>query len=97
MIGASSVPKLTSISAGRVIRPASTAQSSTALTGTRLAFTFDHIDEPGIAPSRLNAKVIREALVRQATVQNSWPHAEMKTTIECEVSPRAWVKMTSEA
>src|SRR6187402_2938627 len=97
MIGASSVPKLTSISAGSVIRPASNATSITALTGTRLAFTFDHKDDPGMAPSRLNAKVIREALVRHATVQNSWPQAEMKTTIECDVSPNAWGKMTSDA
>src|SRR6476646_2833732 len=97
MIGASSVPKLTSISAGKVIRPASNATSITALTGTRLAFTLAQIAEPGIAPSRLKAKVIREALVRQATVQNSWPQAEMNTTIEWVVSPNACVKMTSDA
>src|SRR4051812_8091960 len=97
MIGSSAVPKLTSISAGSVITPASTATSITALAGTRFALTFDQMAEPGIAPSRLNAKVIREALVRQATVQNSWPQAEMNTTIECDVLPRACVKMTSEA
>src|SRR5215207_3712190 len=97
MIGASSVPKFTSISAGSVIRPASVAHSITALTGTLLAFTLDHMAEPGIAPSRLKANVIREALVRHATVQNSWPQAEMNTTIECDVSPSAWVKMTSDA
>ncbi|MEO6704103.1 MAG: amino acid permease, partial [Jatrophihabitantaceae bacterium] len=37
------------------------------------AETFDQICEPGIAPSRLNAKVIRDALVRQAMRQKNWP------------------------
>ena len=50
-----------------------------------------------MAPSRLKAKVIREALVRQAVVQKSWPAAEMNTTIECDVSPSACPKMTSTA
>ena len=84
------------MSAGRVITPASTATSMTALAGTLVLLTLDQIDDPGIAPSRLNAKVIREAVVRHATVQNSWPAAEMKITIVCDVVPSAWPKMTSE-
>jgi hypothetical protein len=35
------------------------------------AETVDHNRDPGMAPSRLNANVIREALVRHATVQNN--------------------------
>ena len=57
----------------------------TALAGTLLALTFDQMADPGIAPSRLNAKVIREALVRQAVVQNSWPKAQMNITIVWDV------------
>ena len=45
---------------------ATTAEAITALAGTRLASTLRRKREPGIAPSRLNAKVIRDALVRQA-------------------------------
>ena len=40
--------------------------------------------DPGIAPSRLNAKVIREALVMQAVVQNNWPAAEISRTRKCQ-------------
>src|SRR3954451_7597314 len=96
MIGASAVPKLTSIRAGRVISPAITVTNMTAFAGTLVAVTFDHSLEPGIAPSRLNANVIREALVRQATVQNSWPHAEIAITIVCQDFPRDCPRMTSD-
>ena len=49
-----------------------------------VGLTFDSHDEPGIAPSRLNANVIREALVRQAVVQKSWPAVEMNRIRKCQ-------------
>jgi hypothetical protein len=79
-----------------VITAPTTAQSRTALTGTRLeGLTFDHSREPGIAPSRLKANVIREQLVMQAAVQNSWPAVEISRTRKCQPSGSAWPKMTS--
>ena len=53
----------------------------TALRGTPLAFTFERLLESGSPWSRENAKHIREALVRQARPQNSWPIVEMITTV----------------
>ncbi len=53
--------------------------------------------EPGIAPSRLNANVIREALVRQAVVQNSWPAVEISSTMKCQLWGSAWPKIRSTA
>ena len=50
-----------------------TATNMTALAGTLLRVHLRPEREPGMAPSRLNANVIREALVRQAVVQNNWP------------------------
>ncbi len=45
----------------------------TALAGTRLGVSADQRFEPGIAPSRLNAKVIREAEVMHEVAQKNWP------------------------
>ena len=61
-----------------------TATNTTALAGTFAAVTFDQILEPGIAPSRLNANVMREALVRQAIVQKNWPAVEIASTVTCQ-------------
>ena len=55
-----------------------TATNMTALAGTFVGVDLRPQREPGIAPSRLNANVIRDALVRQAVVQKSWPNAEMR-------------------
>src|SRR4051812_42187254 len=58
--------------AGAVITAPTMADSSTALTGTlEPGLTFDQRREPGMAPSRLKAKVIREQLVMHAAVQKS--------------------------
>ena len=54
-----------------------------------VGLTFASQRDPGMAPSRLNAKVIRDALVRQAVVQNSWPAVEMSSTRKCQPSGRA--------
>ena len=71
---------LTSMSAGLVTSAATTATPSTALAGTRAAVSFDQIADPGTAPSRLNAKVIREAEVRQEVAQKNCAEAEMNST-----------------
>ena len=53
----------------------------TALAGTREAVSFDRASpSPGSAPSRLNAKVIREAEVRQDVAQKNCAEAEMNRT-----------------
>src|SRR4051794_1676485 len=75
------MPAELDLSAGRVISNAAAQTNSTAPTGTRLEFSRVQIFQPGIARSRENAYVIREALVTQAMPQNSWPMQEMKITI----------------
>src|SRR3954454_3714783 len=58
--------------AGSVMMMPIAVTNMTALAGIRVVgLTFASQAEPGMAPSRLKAKVIREALVRQAVVQNS--------------------------
>src|SRR3954451_12088713 len=91
--GASAVPMLTLISAGRVTMAATTATSITALAGTRLAVSLCHLAEPGIAPSRLKAKVIREADVMHDVEQKNCADAEMNSTSPAQLLPIAWVKM----
>ena len=84
---------LTSIRAGSVTIALTTATSATALAGTRLDVSFDQRAEPGIAPSRLNANVIRDAEVMQDVAQNTWAEAEMKSTNAAQWLPIDWVKM----
>ena len=70
----------------------------TALAGIRvLACTLESHDDPGIAPSRLNAKVIREALVRHAVVQKSCPAVEISSTRKCQPVGSACPKIRSTA
>ena len=45
-----------------------------------LALSLDQYFAPGTAPSRLNAKSMREAEVRQAVVQKSWPIVAISST-----------------
>ena len=49
--------------------------------------------DPGIAPSRLNANVIREADVMQEVAQKNCAEAEMNSTKPPQLVPMAWVKM----
>src|SRR6476661_1181934 len=65
------------------------AMKMTAAAGTRRLLTRLQIRQPGIAPSRLNAKHIRDALVRQAAPQNSWPTVQMTITILNQLEVRA--------
>src|SRR5436190_1008601 len=69
--GASLVPTLTSASAGSVTRAATTATPMTAFAGTRDDVRADQSRCPGTARSRLNAKVIRDAEVRQDVAQKN--------------------------
>ena len=69
----------------------------TPATGTRFLLSFDHVLDAGTAPSRLKAKSIREQLVMQAMVQNSWPIAEMNRTAPPHLEVSAWEKITATA
>ena len=71
MIGASSVPMLTSTRAGKVMSMATIEEMMTALAGTFLLDSWAHHLAPGTAPSRLKAKSIREVLVIQAIEQKN--------------------------
>src|SRR5919199_1323345 len=67
-------------SAGRVMISAQTATASTEYSGTRRLSTLLQIRQPGIARSRENACHVREALVRPAMPQNTWPIVEIRIT-----------------
>src|SRR4051812_46966777 len=91
--GASSVPRLTLMSAGAVTIAQQIATSMTPLAGTPLADSLRQVAEPGIAPSRLNAKVMRDAEVMHDVAQNTWADAEMNRTNVAQSFPRDSVKM----
>src|SRR5262245_17021232 len=83
----------TSISAGSVTIAATTPTSTTALAGTRLGVSADQRFDPGTAPSRLNANVIRDADVMQEVAQKNCADAEMNSTSAPQLVPIACVKM----
>src|SRR3954470_20231277 len=70
-------PSLLPLSAGSVRISANTATAMTALNGMRLALTRLHRREPGTAPSRLKAYIMREALVMQLMPQKNCPTTQM--------------------
>ena len=74
----------TLISAGRVRTAAQTATSVTAFAGTRPAVSVDHRFDPGMAPSRLNAYVMRDAEVMHETVQKICPTAHTNRTVPAQ-------------
>src|SRR3954447_666954 len=76
-VKATVTPALLPFSAGRVRINASTATAMTALNGMRLALTRLHRFEPGTAPSRLNAYIMRDALVMQLMPQKNCPTTQM--------------------
>ena len=81
MIGASSVPMLTSISAGSVMHQTGHGRRQiTACTGTWFLLRLAQYCEPGTAPSRLNANSMREARVMQAMEQKNCPIAAISST-----------------
>src|SRR5437016_13521494 len=72
---------------------ASVAIASVAFRGARLEATFDHSWWPGTARSRLNAYIIREALVRPEPPQKNWPMVEITITALNPARPSAVAKM----
>jgi hypothetical protein len=76
-VNATVMPSLFPLSAGRVRISASTATAITALNGIRFALTLLQSFQPGTAPSRENAYIMREELVMQLMPQNSWPMTAM--------------------
>ena len=79
-MNATVTPSLLPFSAGSVRISAKAATAITALNGIRCWLTRLQIRHPGTAPSRLNAYIIREALVMQLMPQNSWPMTAMMRT-----------------
>src|SRR3954451_569666 len=67
-------------SAGMEMIRANTETAITPLNGTRSRLTRRKIAQPGIARSRENAYQVREALVRHAVPQKSWPMVAIRTT-----------------
>src|SRR3954453_10049595 len=76
-VKATVTPALLPLSAGSVRISASAATAMTALNGMRLASTRLHSRDPGTAPSRLNAYIMREALVMQLMPQKNCPTTQM--------------------
>ena len=85
---------LTFQSAGRVRMKPTTATASTAFTGVFALLSRAQYLAPGTAPSRLNANSMREAEVRQAVVQKSWPSVAISRTLPDMNGVSAWSKMT---
>ena len=77
---------------------AATAIAITALNGTFASLTLeqDIRDAGPKPPSRENAKHIREALVRQAMPQKSWPTVEMISSALKAARVERLVKIASE-
>src|SRR3954470_20646569 len=72
-VKATVTPSLLPLSAGSVRISANTATAMTALNGMRFSLTRLQIRQPGTAPSRENAYIIRDELVMQLMPQNSCP------------------------
>ena len=58
-----------------------------------MGVSFFRVSEPGMAPSRLKAKVIREAEVMQDVAQKNCADAEMNSTRVAQSSPRDSTKI----
>src|SRR3954470_5784766 len=80
-------PAALPVSAGSVMTSAATATARTASAGTRRLSTRLHRRQPGMARSRENAYHVRDALVRPAMPQNSWPMVEMRITSSAHPEP----------
>src|SRR5437764_2453084 len=85
---------------------ANTITKNTAHVGVRFLPSLRHRLCPGTAPSRENANVMRDALVRQAMPQKICPTVAMTSTalaaadvsalsmIDCDVPPAALIALT---
>src|SRR3954451_24753202 len=89
-VNATVTPSLLPFSAGRARTSAKTATAMTALNGMRFELTRLQIRQPGTAPSRLNAYIMRDALVMQLMPQNSWPQTAMMSTSLTQPVPIAF-------
>ena len=58
-----------------------------------MGVSFFRVSEPGMAPSRLKAKVIREAEVMQDVAQKNCADAEMNSTRVAQSLPRDSTKI----
>src|SRR5262245_18365777 len=81
------------LSAGSATIRHSTAIASVALIGARFLLTRDHSWWPGTARSRLNANIIRAALVISELAQKNWPTVAMIITILKAAMPSDDAKM----
>src|SRR5919201_1707642 len=79
-------------SAGMAMISEATDTAITALNGTRSLLTRRNSHQPGIPRSRENAYQVREALVRPAAPQKSWPTVAMRITNLAAQESRALVK-----
>src|SRR6185437_6649194 len=79
--------------AGSVISSATPQPAMIALTGVRLRSTFDHSRQPGTAPSRENAYVMRDIEVTQLMPQKNCPIVEMPKMTVARVDDSDEVKM----
>ena len=70
----------TSTNAGKVIASATVEQAKTAFLGTLFLSTCAHFLDPGTAPSRLNANIIRDALVSADVPHKSCPTLAINRT-----------------
>src|SRR5918996_25752 len=80
-------------SVGIIKAHALTTIAITAFTGTRLAPTRRHSRDPGTAPSRENANIIRDAEVTDAVPQNSCALTAMISMNSAHASLVASVQM----
>ncbi len=78
---------------GTVTSHANTQTNRTAHVGVRFLPRRRQRLWPGTAPSRENAKVIRDALVTQAMPQNNCPIVEIRMTALAPAEPSAVVKI----
>src|ERR1700709_785317 len=89
-VKATVTPSLLPFNAGSVRISAPTATAMTALNGMRRSLTLLQRRHPGTAPSRLNAYIMREALVMQLMPQNSWPQTAVMSTNLTQLVPIAF-------
>src|SRR5919198_3263440 len=80
-------------SAGIAMISEATDTAITALNGTRSLFTRRNSHQPGIPRSRENAYHVRDALVRPAAPQNSWPTVAIRITSLAAHGSSALVKI----
>src|ERR671937_2240735 len=81
-------------SAGMAMISEATDTAITALNGTRSLLTRRNSHQPGIPRSRENAYQVRDALVRPAAPQNSWPTVAISRTNFAAHGSSALVKIT---